>query len=91
MFMIHAPSQVSLADYIFDGYLAKEELAERQTTGRHWDLVISDGYYELYILLDNDTVLHVATPKYGNKGPVRSVEKRDDIKLPTSLHLRYYD
>ncbi len=57
--MFHNPSNVRLASLHFGGYLAKEELQERQYGGRFWDLIHCGDNYRLIIVLDNETVLFV--------------------------------
>lgn len=97
--MTHLPSNIRKARMIYDGYLAEEELQERQFSGRFWDIcqdLDNENLYTLYVVLDNDTVLR-AIAQVGLTRKIFTVNediyKRDDIKqeLPQSLRGRFYD
>jgi len=97
--MTHLPSNIRKARMIFEGYLAEEELQERQFSGRFWEIcqdLENPSLYRLFIILDNDTVLWAEAIASLTKEVYivkEAIYKRDDIKqeLLQSLRGRFYD
>ena len=92
--MVHSLSSVLTAKTCFDGYLSEEELSEKQFSGRYWDLIedkTSANGYDLFITLDNETVLCVTKSPISHRY-IESVYNRENALtyLPNSLRGRYY-
>ena len=90
--MFHNPSSVRLASLHFGGYLAKEELQERQYEGRFWDLLMVGDHYRLIIILDNKTVLFIDKDIARGNTIKEAIEYRGNALsvLPSSLVGRFY-
>ena len=85
--MCHKPFDIRWAKILFDGYLTKEELCERQYTGRFWVICTAlNGTKFLYILLDNETCIEVSSRTYD----VLTFDKRTST-LPDGLQGYHYD
>lgn len=77
--MFHTSAKIHLVKRLFDGYLTKEELQEKQYEGRFWD--ISNGI--LFILIDEDTLVVIYID-----GDVRTYGR---YALPNSLVGAHYE
>lgn len=93
--MEHRPSTINIAKRCFEGYLAEEELQERQYEGRYWDLNFNgtdfNRFISLYVLLDNDTVLWVFSHNNGEHSEHIRNRTSIEVTLPETLIGRYYN
>lgn len=85
--MYHEPSKVKLASERFEGYLTNEELTERQTSGRFWDIEVAANFALLYIIIDDDTFVRV-TDADNNDDNDEDIGNPRVSLLPMSLRLR---
>lgn len=87
--MTHKPSDIRLAKRFYKGYLAEEELCERQYTGRFWSIekYMITGY-ALYIIIDNNTFMVVVY--YGNTITEDIYDMSQTCILPENLRGYFY-